>query len=40
MVGVYPNGKIYIYVNADKQTEWESRSGEDVYFYGEVNWVD
>ncbi|ALM56794.1 hypothetical protein [Staphylococcus equorum] len=40
MIGVYPNGKIYIYVNADKQTEWESRSGDDVYFYGEVNWID
>ena len=40
MIGIYPNGKIYIYVNSDKQAEWESRSGDDVYFYGEVNWVD
>ena len=39
LVGVFPNGAVYVYIESDKRGGWDSTS-QDYYFYGEFNWKE
>ena len=39
LVGVFPNGAVYVYIESDKRGGWDSTS-KDYYFYGEFNWKE
>lgn len=39
LVGVFPNGAVYVYIESDKRDGWDSTS-QDYYFYGEFNWKE
>lgn len=36
LVGLFPNGSLYVYVESDKRETWN----ETDYFYGEFSWVE
>ncbi|MFK3833079.1 hypothetical protein [Staphylococcus saprophyticus] len=39
LVGVFPNGAVYVYIESDKRDGWDSTS-QDYYFYGEFSWKE
>ena len=39
LVGIYPNGNMYVYIESDKRADWDSTSN-GFYFYGEISWVE
>ena len=39
LVGIYPNGNVYVYIESDKRADWNS-SSNGFYFYGEISWVE
>ena len=39
LVGVFPSGAVYVYIESDKRGSWDSTS-RDYYFYGEFNWKE
>lgn len=39
LVGIYPNGNMYVYIESDKRADWDSASNV-FYFYGEISWVE
>lgn len=39
LVGVFPSGAVYVYIESDKRDGWDSTS-QDYYFYGEFNWKE
>ena len=39
LVGIYPNGSMYVYIESDKRADWDSTSN-GFYFYGEFSWVE
>ena len=39
LVGIYPNGKMHVYIESDKRADWDS-SSNGFYFYGEISWVE
>lgn len=39
LVGVFPSGAVYVYIESDKRDGWVSTS-RDYYFYGEFNWKE
>ena len=39
LVGIYPNGNMYVYIESDKRVDWDS-SSNNFYFYGEISWVE
>ena len=39
LVGVFPSGAVYVYIESDKRGGWNSTS-QDYYFYGELNWKE
>ena len=39
LVGIYPNGNMYVYIESDKRVDWDSTSN-GFYFYGEISWVE
>ena len=39
LVGVFPNGAVYVYIESDKRGSWDTTS-KDYYFYGEFSWKE
>ena len=39
LVGVFPNGAVYVYIESDKRGSWDTNS-KDYYFYGEFSWKE
>lgn len=39
LVGVFPSGAVYVYIESDKRDGWDTTS-QDYYFYGEFNWKE
>ena len=39
LVGIFPSGAVYVYIESDKRDGWVSTS-RDYYFYGEFNWKE
>ena len=39
LVGVFPNGAVYVYIESDKRESWDTTS-KDYYFYGEFSWKE
>lgn len=39
LVGVFPSGAVYVYIESDKRDGWDSTS-QNYYFYGEFNWKE
>src|SRR5699024_6754190 len=39
LVGVFPSGAVYVYIESDKRDSWDSTS-QGYYFYGEFNWKE
>ena len=36
LVGLFPSGSLYVYIESDKRETWN----ETDYFYGEFSWVE
>lgn len=39
LVGVFPSGAVYVYIESDKRDGWDTTS-QSYYFYGEFNWKE
>ncbi|CEF19119.1 Putative phage protein [Staphylococcus xylosus] len=39
LVGIFPSGAVYVYIESDKRDSWDSTS-QSYYFYGEFNWKE
>ncbi|MDW4263577.1 hypothetical protein QI085_10970 [Staphylococcus saprophyticus] len=39
LVGVFPSGAVYVYIESDKRDSWDNTS-QSYYFYGEFNWKE
>ena len=39
LVGIFPSGAVYVYIETDKRDSWDSTS-QSYYFYGEFNWKE
>lgn len=39
LVGVFPSGAVYVYIESDKRDSWDTTS-QSYYFYGEFNWKE
>lgn len=39
LVGIFPSGVVYVYIESDKRESWDSTS-QDYYFYGEFSWKE
>ncbi len=39
LIGVFPNGNVFAYIESDKRELWNS-SSNDFYFYGEISWKE
>lgn len=39
LVGVFPSGSVYVYIESDKRSDWDS-SSDSYYFYGEFSWEE
>lgn len=39
LVGIFPSGSVYVYIESDKRDGWDSTS-ESYYFYGEFSWKE
>lgn len=39
LVGIFPNGVVYVYIESDKRESWDTTS-KDYYFYGEFSWKE